>query len=84
MSGFDSFRTTDELESALGADASRTHLSREGIQRHVARAHRLRADELHQWGRRVARTWASLFRRPGRLIPDSMRAGEPLQPAPQG
>lgn len=82
MSGFESSNTTDKPQTAPGVDAFGTQLSREEIERHIARGHWLRAQELQQWGQRVARTWGSLFRRPGRLIPKSARAGEPL-PATQ-
>jgi hypothetical protein len=51
-------------------DAKKTsNLSRFEIQREVSRGRRLRAEQLAAWGRKVALTWASLFRRPGRLLP---------------
>ncbi len=44
-------------------------MTRQEIDRSIARAHRLRAEHLAAWGQKFARTWASLFRRPGRLLP---------------
>jgi hypothetical protein len=83
MNGFENSTTAGRPQSATGAGDSGAQLSREEIERYIARAHRLRADELQQWGQRIARTWGSLFRRPGRLIPAGTRGSEPLQPAPQ-
>jgi|APTNR8051073442_1049403.scaffolds.fasta_scaffold25119_2 hypothetical protein len=82
MNGFGSFTTTGEPQATFGDGATGARLSREEIDRCIARAHRLRAEELHQWGRRVSRTFASLFRRHARMIPDDAR-GKPMQPAPQ-
>lgn len=83
MNGFESMTTTTQPtvppQAASGADQFGASLSREEIDRHIARGHQLRARELQQWGQRIARTWGSLFRRRGRLIPDSMR---PIGPMP--
>jgi hypothetical protein len=59
MNGFDSLDTQDKT-----SDMTRFYLHRE-----VSRGRRLRAEQLAAWGRKVALTWASLFRRPGRLLP---------------
>ena len=84
MNGFESStNTTVQPKAATGAGIFGTQLSREEIERHIARGRRLRAKELQQWGQRVARTWGSLFRRRGRLIPASMRNGQPLTVTPQ-
>ncbi|HYN38202.1 MAG TPA: hypothetical protein VES39_03015 [Rhodospirillales bacterium] len=53
-------------------------MTRQDIDRCIARAHRLRAEQLAAWGRNVARTWRSLFRRPGRLLPTQARAGSQM------
>ena len=37
------------------------------VQRHVRKAHALRSLYLAAWLKRTWRTWASVFRRPGRL-----------------
>jgi hypothetical protein len=44
-------------------------LSPEEINRYVARGRVLRSAYFAEYGRRVARTWASVFSRPGRLAP---------------
>lgn len=61
-----------ETTRHASADALTTEslpMTRQDIDRSVARAHQLRAQHLAAWGQRVARTWGSLFRRPGRLLP---------------
>jgi hypothetical protein len=44
-------------------------LSPEEINRYVARGRALRSAYFAEYGRRVARNWASVFNRPGRLAP---------------
>jgi hypothetical protein len=39
------------------------------LEHKISRGRRLRAEQLAAWGRKVALTWTSLFRRPGRLLP---------------
>jgi hypothetical protein len=68
MNGFDGLKTSGRHESAL-TDTKIPDATRHDIQRSVARAHRLRAAQLGKWGHNVVQTWASLFRRPGRLLP---------------
>jgi hypothetical protein len=68
MNGFDSLETKERHESALKATKI-SDMTRHDIQRSIARAHRLRAAQLGKWGHNVVQTWASLFRRPGRLLP---------------
>lgn len=45
-------------------------LSGEDIERLVRRGRQLRAAQLGAWGQRMFATWKSLFRRPGRVIPN--------------
>jgi len=45
------------------------------IERYVARGRQLRSAHFAAWGRRLGRTWASVFRRPGRIVPPSMTEG---------
>jgi hypothetical protein len=48
-------------------------LSREEIDRCVARGRALRSAHFAEYGRRLARSWASVFSRPGRLAPHAGR-----------
>lgn len=59
MNGFDDLDTTPNTPD----------LTRSDIQGGISRGQRRRAKQLADWGRKVALTWASLFRRPGRLLP---------------
>jgi hypothetical protein len=45
------------------------------IERYVALGRQLRSAQFAAWGRRLGRTWASVFRRPGRIVPPSMTEG---------
>ena len=70
MNGFDNLQTKKAYD-----------MTRVDLYRGVARGRRLRAEQLAAWGRKVAATWASLFRRPGRLLPAKHAAGEHLADA---
>ena len=59
MNGFDS----------LDPEQNIPDMTRLDLQRGIARGHELRAEQFAAWGRKVALTWASLFRRHGRLLP---------------
>jgi hypothetical protein len=82
MNGFDSLQTKERHESALTATKI-SDMTRHDIQRSIARAQRLRAERLAKWGRKVAQTWGSLFRRPGRLLPTHTRSRNRLVNATQ-
>jgi hypothetical protein len=82
MNGFDGLETKEWHESALTAKKI-SDMTRYDIQRGIARAHRLRAEQLADWGRKVAQTWASVFRRPGRLLPTHIRSRDRLVNATQ-
>ena len=77
MNGFDSSVSKEGRESAP-TTTKISDMTRHDIQRHIARAYRLRAEHLADWGRKVARTWASLFRGPGRLLPTHIRSRDRL------
>jgi hypothetical protein len=77
MIGFDNRKTEGPREGAL-AVTKFSDMTRHDIQRRVARAHRLRAEQLGQWGRKMAQMWASVFRRPGRLLPTHARSRDRL------
>jgi hypothetical protein len=49
-------------------------MNRADIRRGIARVPKLRAERLVAWSRRVAQTWASLFRRRGHLLPTHTRS----------
>ena len=44
-------------------------MTRQDIDRCIARAHWLRAEQFAIWGGKFARTWGSLFRRSKPLLP---------------
>jgi hypothetical protein len=69
MYGPNDFNHTDRHHGAEFSTSEGFQMTRQDIDRCIARAHRLRAEHLAAWGQRVARTWGSLFRRPGRLLP---------------
>jgi hypothetical protein len=50
-------------------------LSWDEIERCVARGRQLRSAHFAEWGRRLARTWGSVFRGPGRILPPNVNAG---------
>ncbi|MBK8174979.1 MAG: hypothetical protein IPK66_06865 [Rhodospirillales bacterium] len=64
----------DETMVGKGHSVPAHAMERETIHRHVARGRDLRAEHIAQWGRSVARTWASLFRGPSRLLTPSKDA----------
>ena len=74
MSRFENPKTT----SVPAADAPTavpyvSDVSRVEIDRYVARGRALRSAYIAQYGRRLARSWASVFHRPGRLVPQPGR-----------
>jgi hypothetical protein len=69
MYGPNDFDDTTGHASATSNITESLPMTRQDIDRGIARAHRLRAEHLAAWGQRVARTWGSLFRRHGRLLP---------------
>lgn len=76
MSGFE-YGHTSEAETGTTdalAPGMTAGLSRDEIAFHVARGERLRAAAIQRWGRSWVQTVASLWHRPGRLIPKT--AGE--------
>jgi hypothetical protein len=77
MNGFDSLKSKERHESALTATKI-SDMTRHDIQRSIARAQELRAEQFAEWGRKVAQTWGSLFRRPGRLLPTHTRSRDRL------
>lgn len=61
------------------APSSQTYeLTRDDMERCVARARQMRAEYIRTWVRNVARSWRSVFRRPGRLLPANLAAREPV------
>ena len=75
MNGFDS------LEYNLGPHPTTTKvttMARPDIQSSIARAQELRAEYLAAWDQRVARTWASLFRRAAHLLPTHTKSRDRL------
>ena len=64
MNGFDGRETHENIPD----------MTRSDLQRAIARGHELRAQQFAAWGRKVALTWASLFRRQGRLLPTDRAA----------
>jgi hypothetical protein len=82
MNGFDSLETKERHESALKATKI-SDMTRHDIQRSIARAQQLRAEQFAEWGRKVAQTWGSVFRRPGRLLPTHTRSRDRLVNATQ-
>jgi hypothetical protein len=77
MNGFDSLESKERHESALTATKI-SDMTRHDIQRSIARAHQLRAEQFAEWGRKMAQMWASVFRRPGRLLPTRTRSRDRL------
>lgn len=55
------------------AEGRKHDMSRDEVRLSVARAYRLRAEAIHEWGQRVSRTVASLWRRPGSALPQACR-----------
>jgi len=47
-------------------------MSIEDIQRCVARGRQMRSAHFAGWGRRLAQTWASVFRGTGRIVPQAV------------
>lgn len=72
MSGFQHEHTKTASTGIATADIDPSGLSRDAIAFHVARGERLRAEAIARWGRRWAQTVASLWHRPGRLVPKTL------------
>jgi hypothetical protein len=74
MTRFESPNTTSFSSGDEPMAAPRvSELSREDINRYVARGRALRSAYFAEYGQRLARSWASVFRRPGRLVPHAGR-----------
>jgi hypothetical protein len=76
MNGPEYLNSHEGHESAEMTMTENFNMTRQDIDRYVARAHQLRAERLGEWGRQIAQTWASLFRRHGRLLPSNSKFGE--------
>lgn len=80
MNGFESpiamsnAKTDPEDANPLNVPKIST-LSIDEIERYVARGRQLRSAHFAAWGRRLAQTWASVFRRPGSIVPPAMSNG---------
>jgi hypothetical protein len=74
---------TDRHHSADLSTSEGFQMTRQDIDRCIARAYRLRAEQLATWGQRIARTWGSLFRRPGRLLPTHSESRDRMVSAAQ-
>lgn len=83
MYGPDRFDTTIRHLSADLPTNEGFKMTRQDIDRCIARAYRLRAEHFAGWGRSLARTWGSLFRRPGRLLPPHARSQDRIINAAQ-
>lgn len=65
MTSFNGSQHIDQREDALpSSPASVIDMTKDDIQSSLARARELRAEHIGAWGRRVAQTWAGLFRHP--------------------
>lgn len=69
MYGPNDFDETTPHQSDKSLTSENLQMTRQDLDRCIARAYRLRAEHLAAWGQKVAGTWGSLFRRPGRLLP---------------
>jgi hypothetical protein len=83
MYGPNDFDHADRHHSADFSTSESFQMTRHDIDRCIARAHRLRAEHMATWGQRIARTWASLFRRPGRLLPPHIESRDRMVHASQ-
>jgi hypothetical protein len=64
MNGFESLKKQQQSSNATSTSATPDELfemTREDIERSVARAHQLRAEQFAVWGRNVARACAGAF-----------------------
>ncbi len=76
MNGFENPKAMSNFEEAISVDIPKiSTMPLDEIERCVARGRQLRAAHLSEWGRRIALTWASVFRRPGRIMPPTMTVG---------
>ncbi len=80
MNGFESPNampnTMTDSEEANTWDVPKiSTLSIDEIERYVARGRQLRSAHFAAWGRRLAQTWASVFRRPGSIVPPAISNG---------
>jgi hypothetical protein len=70
MTSFNGSQPDDRRNDALSPTPAVIDMTKDDIQSSLARARDLRAEYLGAWGRRVAQTWAGLFRRPRHLLPN--------------
>lgn len=76
MYGFESPNFMTNSEEAKFTEVPKiSAMPLDEIERHIARGRQLRSAHFAAWGRRLAQTWASVFRRPGRMVPPAMSAG---------
>ncbi len=76
MNGFESPKVMSNVEDTKTLDVPKvSNMSIEEIERCVARGRQLRSAHFAAWGRRLALTWMSVFRRPGSIVPPSMSTG---------
>ncbi len=76
MNGFESpnVMTNPEETDTLSVPQVST-MSIDEIQRCVARGRQMRSAHFAGWGRRLAQTWASVFRGTGRMVPPTVDTG---------
>lgn len=72
MTGFDMTTEKQIVDATNDALRSAADISPEDIQASIARAHQLRSAYIANWGRQIAQTWISLWRRP-HMIPGTVR-----------
>lgn len=76
MNGFESPTVMTNAKETNALDVPKvSHMSIDEIERYVARGRQLRSAHFAEWGRRLALTWGSVFRRPGRIVPPAMSTG---------
>jgi len=73
MNGFESPNVMSNSEETNSLDVPKiSEMSMEEIERCVARGRQLRSAHFAGWGQRLAQTWASVFRGPGRIMPTAL------------
>ncbi len=76
MYGFENPNVKSNSEDGKVEDIPKiSTMSWDEIERCVARGRQMRSAHFAEWGRRLARTWASVFRGPGRIVPPGMNSG---------
>lgn len=76
MNGFEGLKVMPNSEKTNTLDVPKvSNMSIDEIERYVARGRQLRSAHFAEWGRRLALTWGSVFRRPGRIVPPTMSTG---------